>query len=121
MASCNQLSHRQLPIYLYQISPKYRDELRTKFGLLRAREFIMKGMIMIIISIEHVISNVFFSRSNESDLYTFDKDEDMAKQTYQMVITMYENLFRQLELPVIKSKISFCLFVFFKMLIILKF
>ncbi|KAH7639190.1 proline-trna ligase [Dermatophagoides farinae] len=79
LASCNQLSHRQLPIYLYQISPKYRDELRTKFGLLRAREFIMK------------------------DLYTFDKDEDTAKQTYQMVSSMYENLFRLLELPVIKT------------------
>ncbi|KAH9426305.1 prolyl-tRNA synthetase [Dermatophagoides pteronyssinus] len=79
LASCNQLSHRQLPIYLYQISPKYRDELRTKFGLLRAREFIMK------------------------DLYTFDKDEDTAKQTYQLVSSMYENIFRLLELPVIKT------------------
>ena len=43
LASTNQLSFRQLPVYLYQITPKYRDELRTKYGLLRAREFIMKG------------------------------------------------------------------------------
>jgi len=35
-------SYKQLPVFLYQIGPKYRDEIRPRFGLLRAREFIMK-------------------------------------------------------------------------------
>lgn len=35
-------SYKQLPLFLYQIGPKYRDEIRPRFGLLRAREFIMK-------------------------------------------------------------------------------
>ncbi|KAJ6221134.1 hypothetical protein RDWZM_006946 [Blomia tropicalis] len=79
LASIKQLTYRQLPIYLYQITPKYRDELRTKFGLLRAREFIMK------------------------DLYTFDKNEELAKETYEKVCQAYENLFQLLELPIIKT------------------
>ena len=45
-------SHRQLPIMLYQIQTKYRDEARPRFGLMRSREFVMK------------------------DLYSFDKDEE---------------------------------------------
>ncbi|UXI19693.1 TIP41-like protein [Sarcoptes scabiei] len=79
LASCHQISHRQLPVYLYQISPKYRDELRTKQGLLRAREFIMK------------------------DLYTFDIDEEHANQTYELVCSTYDAIFRSLELPVTKT------------------
>jgi glycyl-tRNA synthetase (class II) len=43
-------AHRSLPLQLYQISTKYRDEIRPRFGLIRSKEFIMK------------------------DLYTFDKD-----------------------------------------------
>lgn len=79
LASTNQLSFRQLPVYLYQITPKYRDELRTKYGLLRAREFIMK------------------------DLYTFDKNEDLAIETYEKVCKAYEKIFSRLELPIIKT------------------
>ena len=38
------------------------------------------------------------------DLYTFDKNEELAKETYEKVCQAYENLFQLLELPIIKSK-----------------
>ena len=54
-------SYKQLPLSLYQIQTKYRDERRPRFGLMRGREFIMK------------------------DAYTFDLDEEgMAKSYYEM-------------------------------------
>ncbi|KAG7270606.1 hypothetical protein CRUP_011522 [Coryphaenoides rupestris] len=52
------LSYRQLPILLYQITRKFRDEPRPKFGLLRGREFYMK------------------------DMYSFDVSEEAARHTY---------------------------------------
>ncbi|KAJ3081521.1 prolyl-tRNA synthetase [Quaeritorhiza haematococci] len=52
-------SYKQLPLRLYQIGRKYRDEIRPRMGLLRAREFLMK------------------------DLYTFDSSEDAALATYE--------------------------------------
>lgn len=39
------MSYRQLPLRLYQIGLKFRDEQRPRFGLLRAREFLMKGSL----------------------------------------------------------------------------
>ena len=60
-------SYRQLPLMLYQIQNKYRDERRPRFGLMRGREFIMK------------------------DLYSFDKDEAGLDISYQK---MYEAYFR---------------------------
>ena len=45
-------SYRDLPLLIYQIQNKYRDEIRPRFGVMRAREFIMK------------------------DLYSFDRDEE---------------------------------------------
>jgi prolyl-tRNA synthetase len=44
MTTAKQLTENQLPIYLYQITSKFRDELRAKHGLLRGREFMMKGI-----------------------------------------------------------------------------
>ena len=52
-------SYRQLPLSLYQIQDKFRDERRPRFGLMRSREFIMK------------------------DAYTFDKDEDGLNNSYE--------------------------------------
>ncbi|HEY9659751.1 MAG TPA: proline--tRNA ligase, partial [Allocoleopsis sp.] len=58
-------SYRQLPINLYQIQTKFRDEIRPRFGLMRGREFIMK------------------------DAYSFDADEAGMKQSYQKMAVAY--------------------------------
>nr|CAG8485729.1 12121_t:CDS:2 [Entrophospora candida] len=68
-------SYRQLPLRLYQIGRKYRDEMRPRLGLLRGREFIMK------------------------DLYTFDTTEELALQTYQEVILAYKKIFEKIGIP----------------------
>lgn len=62
-------SYRQLPIMLYQIQNKYRDEIRPRFGLMRGREFIMK------------------------DLYSFDKDEAGLDISYQKMYDAYTRIF----------------------------
>lgn len=62
-------SYRQLPLMLYQIQNKYRDEIRPRFGLMRGREFIMK------------------------DLYSFDKDEAGLALSYQQMYDAYTNIF----------------------------
>lgn len=69
-----------LPIRLYQVSRKYRDERRPRGGLLRGREFIMK------------------------DLYTFDSTEADAHATYADVRKAYSNLFDELKLPYIEAR-----------------
>ncbi len=62
-------SYRQLPLLLYQIQNKYRDERRPRFGLLRGREFIMK------------------------DLYSFDRDEAALDISYQKMFDAYTAIF----------------------------
>jgi prolyl-tRNA synthetase len=62
-------SYRDLPVNLYQINWKYRDELRPRFGLLRGREFLMK------------------------DAYSFDLDLDGLKQSYQAMYDAYSRVF----------------------------
>lgn len=62
-------SYKQLPLLLYQIQNKYRDERRPRFGLLRAREFIMK------------------------DLYSFDRDQKGLKESYQKMYQAYSRIF----------------------------
>ena len=62
-------SYRQLPVSLYQIQTKFRDEIRPRFGLMRGREFIMK------------------------DCYSFDLDEATAKKTYQGYYEAYRKIF----------------------------
>ena len=67
-------SYRQLPLILYQIHTKFRDEIRPRFGLMRAREFIMK------------------------DAYSFDVSEACARQAYQTMYSAYERIFRRIGL-----------------------
>ena len=62
-------SHRQLPLNLYQIQTKYRDEARPRFGLMRSREFIMK------------------------DAYSFDKDEAGLDKSYEEMYDAYDKIF----------------------------
>ena len=67
-------SYKQLPLNLYQIQTKYRDEKRPRFGLMRCREFIMK------------------------DAYTFDVDEEAMKIAYQKMWDAYDVIFTRLKL-----------------------
>lgn len=67
-------SYRQLPLLLYQIHNKYRDERRPRFGLLRGREFIMK------------------------DLYSFDIDEDGLEISYRKMYDAYNKIFSRCSL-----------------------
>jgi len=62
-------SYRQLPLMLYQIQNKYRDEIRPRFGLMRGREFIMK------------------------DLYSFDRDEAGLDESYNKMYDAYSRIF----------------------------
>ena len=62
-------SYKQLPKNLYQIQTKFRDERRPRFGLMRGREFVMK------------------------DAYSFDRDEDRARQSYQSMARAYRAIF----------------------------
>ncbi len=64
-------SYRQLPINLYQIQDKFRDERRPRFGLMRSREFIMK------------------------DAYSFDKDEAGLEVSYKGMYEAYANIFKR--------------------------
>ena len=73
-------SHKELPLRLYQVTRKYRDELRPRGGLLRAREFLMK------------------------DLYTFDADVEAALETYAQVRTQYRKFFDALKVPYLEAE-----------------
>ncbi|MDX1814709.1 MAG: proline--tRNA ligase, partial [Thermodesulfobacteriota bacterium] len=67
-------SYRQLPLNLYQIQDKFRDEIRPRFGLMRGREFFMK------------------------DAYSFDTDEEAAAGTYRKMYKAYCRIFRRMGL-----------------------
>lgn len=67
-------SYKQLPLNLYQIQTKYRDEKRPRFGLIRGREFIMK------------------------DAYTFDADVESMNVAYQNMWDAYDRVFTRLKL-----------------------
>ncbi|MBU2710282.1 proline--tRNA ligase [Zooshikella harenae] len=67
-------SYKQLPLNFYQIQTKFRDEIRPRFGIMRAREFVMK------------------------DAYSFHLDEDSMQQTYERMHTAYCNIFDRLGL-----------------------
>ena len=62
-------SYRQMPLNLYQIQTKFRDEIRPRFGVMRAREFIMK------------------------DAYSFDVDEKAADESYIRMVDAYSRIF----------------------------
>jgi len=65
----NVKSYRELPLNLYQIQTKYRDEIRPRFGVMRAREFIMK------------------------DAYSFDRDELGLEKSYKTMYETYNRIF----------------------------
>ncbi|CAD85228.1 MULTISPECIES: proline--tRNA ligase [Nitrosomonas] len=67
-------SYRQLPINFYQIQTKFRDEIRPRFGVMRAREFIMK------------------------DAYSFHADVDSLEQTYRLMQETYSRIFTRIGL-----------------------
>ncbi|MEK6776220.1 MAG: proline--tRNA ligase [bacterium] len=67
----NVRSYRELPINLYQIQTKFRDEIRPRFGLMRGREFIMK------------------------DAYSFDRDEAGVDESYQKMYKAYCRIFER--------------------------
>ena len=67
-------SYKDLPLLLYQIQNKYRDEIRPRFGLMRGREFIMK------------------------DLYSFDVDEAGLDLSYQKMHDAYQRIYNRLNL-----------------------
>ena len=67
-------SYRSLPINLYQVGWKYRDEFRPRFGLLRVRELLMK------------------------DAYSFDRDEDGMRRSYDVMLNAYRRIYDRLSL-----------------------
>ena len=67
-------SYKQLPITFYQIQTKFRDEIRPRFGLMRAREFLMK------------------------DAYSFHLDTDSLQQTYDDMFAAYSRIFERMGL-----------------------
>ena len=67
-------SPKDLPLTLYQIQPKFRDEIRPRFGVMRAREFLMK------------------------DAYSFDLDEQSMRDTYSKIKEIYIKIFEKLNL-----------------------
>ena len=69
LAKMDTSSYKQLPVSLYQIQNKYRDEKRPRFGLVRSREFIMK------------------------DAYTFDMDEEGLDRQYHLMYDAYTRIF----------------------------
>ena len=74
------VSYKQLPQMLYQINWKFRDEIRPRFGVLRAREFLMK------------------------DCYSFDIDKESAVVSYQKMLKAYLRSFRRMGLSAVPIK-----------------
>lgn len=77
------LSTKMLPLKLYQISSKWRDEMKPRLGLLRSREFIMK------------------------DLYTFNVNLDDAKDTYNIICEAYDKIFNQIGIEYMKGDLTY--------------
>ncbi len=67
-------SYRQMPVNFYQIQTKFRDEIRPRFGVMRAREFVMK------------------------DAYSFHADFESLEQTYALMVETYSRIFTRLGL-----------------------
>ena len=76
----NVQSYRDLPVVLYQIQTKFRDEPRPRAGLVRVREFAMK------------------------DAYSFNTDEASLEQSYQAMAQAYRNIYRRCNLPVLMAE-----------------
>jgi prolyl-tRNA synthetase len=80
ISSIGPISAKLLPLKLYQISSKWRDEMKPRLGLLRSREFIMK------------------------DLYTFDTCLNNAQHTYDLICESYGNIFKHVDMNYVKGK-----------------
>jgi prolyl-tRNA synthetase len=78
LVKANVHSYRDLPLLLYQIQTKFRDESRPRAGLIRVREFDMK------------------------DAYSFHADDDGLSQTYEAMVQVYRNIFRRCGLPAVQ-------------------
>ncbi len=76
----NVQSYRDLPVILYQIQTKFRDEPRPRAGLVRVREFDMK------------------------DAYSFNADDDSLDDSYQAMARAYRNIYRRCSLPVLMAE-----------------
>lgn len=76
----NVKSYKELPLSLYQIQTKFRDEIRPRFGLMRGREFMMK------------------------DAYSFDIDEESASKTYEKFFNAYYKIFKRIGVTAIPLK-----------------
>lgn len=77
-------SYRDLPVTLYQIQTKFRDEARPRAGLIRVREFAMK------------------------DAYSFDPDEQALDSSYNKMVEAYHNIFRRCGLPALVIEADSC-------------
>ena len=73
----NVKSYKDMPLNLYQISWKFRDEIRPRFGVMRGREFFMK------------------------DAYSFDLDQELAKESYKIMYETYLKIFKDMGLTAI--------------------
>ena len=71
-------SYRDLPLLVYQIQTKFRDEVRPRSGLIRVREFDMK------------------------DAYSFNANTDSLDETYERMIEVYRNIFERCGIPAIQ-------------------
>ncbi|MFM1768573.1 MAG: hypothetical protein RJA22_1102 [Verrucomicrobiota bacterium] len=71
LAAAEISSYRQMPVNFYQVSVKFRDEIRPRFGLMRAKEFIMK------------------------DAYSFDVSDDAAMVSYRKMYDAYQRIFNR--------------------------
>lgn len=75
-------SYKQLPVFLYQIATKYRDEIRPRFGLLRAREFLMK------------------------DAYSFHASPESLDETYEICWSAYKKIIERIGLKYVVTEAS---------------
>ena len=80
IVKANVQSYRDLPVILYQIQTKFRDEPRPRAGLVRVREFVMK------------------------DAYSFNADEESLDDSYQAMAQAYKNIYRRCGLPVLMAE-----------------
>ena len=70
-------SYKNLPLYLFHIQSKFRDEIRPRFGVMRAREFLMK------------------------DAYSFDINQQKGIETYKMFFQLYLDIFKKLGINIV--------------------
>lgn len=79
LSSLAPISYKNFPLRIYQISSKFRDEKRPRFGLMRGREFLMK------------------------DMYSFDVNIEKAHRTYEDVCNAYDNIFKMIGVDFVKG------------------